>query len=105
MGFASETQSMAYELVKGEYLNACKVYGKRYNSEHEGYAILKEEMEEALDEIDSVKEHFNNLWQDVKSNNREEFIRDCGFVEFYAIRAIEELAQVGAVARKMGGIE
>jgi hypothetical protein len=56
-------------IIMLEYIKASKKFG-RFNSMHEGYAVLKEEVDE--------------LWTDIKNNKKED--------------AVFEAVQVGAMA-------
>lgn len=42
--------SKSLKLFKKEYKRACKLYSK-FNSNHEAYAVIKEELDELWDEI------------------------------------------------------
>ena len=56
-------QAIAYELQ-----NIVKKYGPTYASEHEAYAVLKEEIEEALDEMKACCRNSYIVWDAVKAN-------------------------------------
>lgn len=47
MSFSTKTGKLVNDLIQAEYNNACDNYGSSYNSLHEGYAILLEEIEES----------------------------------------------------------
>ena len=47
MSFSAETDKLVKDLIQAEYKNACENWGSNYNSLHEGYALLLEEIEEA----------------------------------------------------------
>ena len=55
--------------VMTETENAKKNYGERYNSPHEGYAVLLEEVEEAADDLACIKNNLGVLWQSIKAND------------------------------------
>ncbi|MBQ5876657.1 MAG: hypothetical protein IIW71_11830 [Treponema sp.] len=46
MSFAADTEKLIEQLIQAEYKNACEKFGYKYNSLHEGYAVLLEEIEE-----------------------------------------------------------
>ena len=50
-----------FNIVKAEYESATKKFGT-FNSTHEGYAIIKEELDE--------------LWDDIKNNENKNKIRE-----------------------------
>lgn len=45
MSFHEQSEKLVNELIQAEYENACENWGDKYNSLHEGYAVLKEEVE------------------------------------------------------------
>lgn len=54
MSFAKDTENIVELAIKKEYENACKLFGDKYNSLHEGYAILLEKVEEVGSELDDL---------------------------------------------------
>ena len=44
----------SFELIENEYLRASDLYSD-FNSNHEGYAVIKEELDELWDEIKKTK--------------------------------------------------
>lgn len=56
-------QAVAYELQ-----NIVKTYGATYASEHEGYAVLLEEIEEAEEALLNMNTKLNELWEQIKIN-------------------------------------
>ena len=59
----SINQAVCYELQA-----IIKKYGVHYASPHEGYAVLKEEVEEAEECLQLLKDKLSNIWQNVKMN-------------------------------------
>ncbi|MBO7712218.1 MAG: hypothetical protein J6S85_01785 [Methanobrevibacter sp.] len=51
-----------------EHQNIVKKYGAIYHSEHEGYAVLLEEVEEADDALDLLKTKLQDMWNYIKIN-------------------------------------
>ena len=49
--FDEKTEEKINEAVTLEIVNAVKRFGADYNSNHEAYAVLLEEVEEAVEEI------------------------------------------------------
>ena len=66
------------EGVEIEFLQATLLFGSFHNS-HEGYAVLKEEVDE--------------LWDDVKDNNLKGALREAKQVAAMAIRFIYDLQE------------
>ena len=69
-----------------------------YASTHEGWALMKEEIEEANDELDIVNALHNKFWNQIKyDHNNNEIIQDVIDIKLRSIKAIEELIQVCCV--------
>lgn len=87
------------KLAKEELEKADKV-NPLFHSDHEGYAVIKEEFEEAVDEIVAAKKCKNSAWESIKvdypGGARTEFrkMRDC------IALAAAELIQVIAMCDK-----
>lgn len=101
MSFAAETEKLVNELINAEYLNAVVNFGEKYNSLHEGYAILVEELEEAEDCFKCVKIGIQNIWHGIKSNKQEIVKGELNEALLDLTNTIKELAQVGAVLQKI----
>lgn len=69
-----------------------------FNSSHEGYAVIKEEIEEVVEEINSILFDLNELWVDVKKNTNRRFITSD--MKRYAFYLAYEAIQVAAMAQK-----
>lgn len=99
--FAPETQKLVEQLIKVEYQNACEKFGDKYNSLHEGYAVLLEEVEEVEREMSFLKRWLENCWESIKSENKY-YQNECiEQLEICNTNAMKELAQVGAVLMKI----
>jgi len=99
------------QLIEDELSRANAKYPP-FASRHEGYAVLKEEIEEADEEIETIKLVICDLWFDVcheKDKSRtwdvppDKSIPNC--IESRAINAIKELIQVAAMCRKFKAME
>ena len=101
MSFSEETESTVNILLHSEYINSCIQYGDFYHSVHEAYAVLAEEIEEAEEEIQTLKDRQKEIWQIVKSNeDGPEFIKYLDNTIVVVERSIKELSQVGGVLHK-----
>lgn len=91
---ASESieQAVAYELQ-----NIVKKYGATYASEHEGYAVLLEEVEEATDFIDSINKNLAYIWALIKNNHIGRGHEAIAETRKYATELAKEAVQVAAV--------
>jgi succinate dehydrogenase/fumarate reductase flavoprotein subunit len=88
-------------VISSEYNRAAEKFGPCNNSDHESYAVLKEEIEEAKDEIANMEKHFNDFWSYVKNNGADAGkLEQLGALEATARLAAAEMIQVAAMARK-----
>ena len=88
--------------VISETENARKNYGDRYNSQHEGYAVLLEEVEEAADDLNYIKNNVGVLWHSIKTNDLKDttLLTDIeGTAQLLALEAV----QIAAVCTKFKG--
>lgn len=99
---ARMTKDLVSAACKSELANA-RTFGSFYSSEHEGYAILKEETEEAADNLKAVERCLNDVWQNVKDNDKEELIANLITLKSYALLLAYESIQVCAVSEKYIG--
>jgi hypothetical protein len=109
MSFAKETENIVNQLIQAEYENACEQakkefndnYIDRYHSLYEGYAILKEEVEEVKEQIECLDNDFYRYWTYIKANNPQLIKVYADNLKISAEETIKELAQVGAVLQKI----
>lgn len=101
MSFSPKTENLTQELINAEYLNAVVNHGEKYNSLHEGYAILLEEVEEVKTEITQLLNSFDVFWLWVKRNIQSHKYLCVEDMNKATEKAIKELAQVGAVLIKL----
>lgn len=101
MSFAPETEKLVNQLINAEYLNAVVNFGEKYNSLHEGYAVLLEEVEEIKPEITQLLNSLDVFWLWVKRNNQDHKYLCIEDMYKATENAIKELAQVGAVLMKI----
>lgn len=69
-----------------------------FHSAHEGYATIKEEIEEAADESQRVHENFEQLWESIKANKPSR--SSALLLQCYVEAQAAELIQVAAMAQK-----
>jgi hypothetical protein len=91
----SINQAVAYELQ-----NIVKEHGAVYASEHEGYAVLKEEIEEAAECLDVVNKNLAYVWALIKGNHIKKSYASIEETKQYAIALAEEATQVAAVCER-----
>ena len=103
MSFHENTQELVNGVCMLEFSNAVEKHGKTFNSMHEAWAVLKEEVEEVGFDLAELQSNFRTMWQSVRMNNNEDFMEGVNSIQNSAIRAMMELAQVWAVCEKMKG--
>lgn len=64
--FSENAKTFVKTAIHSETENAEMKYGKKYHSLHEGYAVLKEEVEEAGEEWDNVNRGLTILWEKIR---------------------------------------
>lgn len=102
MSFAEKSEKIVDELINEEYLNAVKKYGDGYHSLHEGYAVLLEEMDEVKEGYSANELFLNILWDNIKGKPNYSTNDDYLNKMLHNVKhTIKELAQVGAVLKKM----
>ena len=88
----------------GEELAAANAIYQPFHSTHEGYAVLREEVEEAAEEMDYVKSGLECIWYYVRTDEMESIAEAVDSIERHAIRLAAEAIQVAAMARKFQAI-
>lgn len=72
-----------------------------FRSDHEGAAVICEEMQEAEYELECAKDRFRELWNSVKCNLSSEWIAEVNMVIMNrAVNLACEAIQVAAMAQK-----
>lgn len=94
------------ELVEME-LAAANEKHPPFASQHEGYAMILEEIEEEIEEaraqINALEQHFGYAWDTIKhDSNAKERIEVC---KHFAVWAACELIQVAAMCQKFQKLE
>lgn len=87
-------------LVEKEYQRAASEHGGAANTPHEGYALIKEEEEEAGDQMSLVSQKVVSLWWAVKADDLAMQAGLLGEIRAAAILGACELVQVAAMAEK-----
>ena len=63
-----ETIELIKKAIEIETRNAIETYGEKYNSYHEGYAILKEEIEEVMFPAKTICDDLERMWSDIRAD-------------------------------------
>lgn len=85
-------------LMHEEYERAAERFGEKFNSPHEAYAVIKEEMEEAQKEMRYTLGQTEVYWIRIKENRITDGTLEV--IEERALNAACELIQVAAMAYK-----
>jgi hypothetical protein len=72
----------------------------QFASAHEGYAVIKEEYEEAQAELNLIGSRLWNVWDGVKNNEKFEISGDADELKDAAICLAAEAIQTAAMAQK-----
>ena len=85
-------------LAVTELERANEKFDSKFNSTHEAYAILKEEVEEAEAELKNAKMMLENCWFDIKRNTTPN--RNIIAIKNCAVNLAAESIQVAAMCQK-----
>lgn len=88
------------DAVEKELASACEKF-PMFSSLHEGYAVLKEEYEESMEEMTCIKTCIDLMWNQVKLNNSKLALSHAARIKYAAERLAIEACQVSAMAEKM----
>ena len=86
------------ELVAFELERANTIHPPKFNSMHEAYAVILEEMDEVKADTSLMYSKTEGLWWAVKHDSNP--INKLKDIEGYAMHAAAELIQVSAMCRK-----
>lgn len=89
------------ECVELEYGRAGAKFGLTNHSDHESYAVLLEELQEAKADIESFERQMSMFWEQVKSNEDDHSKYACLLrMQSRAVLGACEMIQVAAMAKK-----
>ena len=96
------------ELIKSVVCTECEEYGRASvkfgavnNSDHESYAVLREEADEAVDVMEDVDNLTDSFFEMVKTNEEDKVKMDIlNVIKHRAEEAAAESIQAAAMARK-----
>ena len=86
------------EMVSEELERANKKHGGEFPTIEHTLTVLREEIEEVIEECSNLEGIFNKIWKDYRGQN----VQDLDFkrLEMFANNLIEEAVQVIAMVRK-----
>lgn len=99
---SEQLRKEAVVAILGEKRRANKEHPPRFNSPHEGYAVILEEYEEVSEEQFYFKASLDSLWIAVRSDCTPDVLeRILGTMKEQAINLVMEAIQVAAMTQKM----
>lgn len=99
---SEQLRKEAVVAILDEKRRANKEHPPRFNSPHEGYAVILEEYEEVSEEQRYFKASLDSLWFAVRSDRTPDVLeRILGTMKEQAINLVMEAIQVAAMTQKM----
>lgn len=86
--------------ITAKELSSSYEHFSAFNSPHEGYAVILEEVEELQDEVKNIAVELKTWWSVVKNNDVDENDFILNGIEEFAVNAACEAIQVAAMCRK-----
>jgi len=87
-------------LAREELQRASKIHPP-FVDMHQGYGVIKEEIEECEEALNTIKTHLDYLWNNVKRDDLFGFKFEAKTIKIHAIELALEAIQVAAVAEKL----
>lgn len=81
------------EQITQTELNRANASFPLFNSKHEGYAVIKEELEETREALDTLESSIDVLWQDVRDKDVPRIIADFNTTEEMHAQAVAVAAE------------
>ena len=94
-GLRKAVETLAWE----ELQRASKIHPP-FVDMHQGYAVIKEEIEECEEALAKVKTHLDHLWGCARADDLDVFKIGAKVIKTYAMELALEAIQVAAVAEK-----
>ena len=88
-------------LVEMERERAAMLHGAVFASGHEGYGVIAEEVQEAVEEANDVVDKLDALLRSLRGEDRQNIIDRADALGDSAVSAAAELIQVAAMTQKM----
>lgn len=99
--FDKLSRELILQAILNEHQKASEVYGGVYNSPHEGWAVMKEEIDEAEHELEMLRGDNMLFWDSVRHNSYGVMQDSIDKIQERAVNAILELTQVVSCCMKM----
>lgn len=91
---------MIEKMIKRELRRANTIHRDRFASMHEAESVIREEIEEAQDDFETMQTRHSWLWLSIKNRNEDIPFKSVEKIRVYAIETIKELIQVAAMCDK-----
>ena len=91
-------ENQVRDLVKIE-LAAANERFPQFHSAHEGYAVIREELEETEEKVEMSKKYLKFLWDSIRMNGKTKWAVE--YMKELSINAACEAIQVAAMAQKI----
>lgn len=85
------------ELVQEELKEANEIH-PAFASDHEAYAVIKEELEECWEELAACSRQLDGIWEQTKNDVNSHALYT--YLKQHAIRLVQEAIQLAAMADK-----
>jgi hypothetical protein len=95
-----QIQAEVERLVEIERERSYEIGNGRFNSAHEGYAVIREEVEEAEEEAKQLKMQLGIMWHYTRTNEQKNCDRITRAMYDTALKAAYEAIQIAAMAKK-----
>ena len=100
--FSKISEDHIKQAILAETQEAETKWGEAYNSLHEGYAVLKEEVEEANEELTTVINYLGYSWLKIKNGKENDLLKgNIETIKAHAEKLALEAVQVAAVCNKI----
>lgn len=88
-------------LVSDEYDRASKLHGKYFQTWHDGYGVIAEEVQEAIECAVKVSKIMSVMLKTIRMDKGEDLIDCADAIQDAAVACSAEMVQVAAMCKKM----
>lgn len=99
MSYKRTLRGVSY-LIENELDMAQEEHGETFASMHEGESVIREEIEEAVDEMEAIARDYRRMWDSIKEEDAKAARIDAEDIAADAERLAAEVIQVAAMALK-----
>ena len=97
---AEKAEESIYKAVAYELQNIVKDHGAVYASNHEAYAVLLEEAQEAREAQNFLAQRLESVWYGIRDNSKETVSSNVCQVKEWALALAGEAVQCAAVCER-----